>query len=198
MLIEEKRIEAVKNKSEPKLAQDIHVFIGFANFYCRFIQGFSKTILPLTFILKTKATINVNNKFSKSKSGFLTANAKKAFLKLRQAFTKAPVLQHVDLGQYIWIETNAFEYTIKTVLTQLVLDNSSQWYLVAYFFWKIISAETWYKTHNEGLFAIVELFKSWKQYLKDCNYEVLVLTNHNNFRQFMDTKSLSSCQVRWA
>ena len=29
-------------------------------------------------------------------------------------------------------------------------------------------------------------------------YEVFVLTDHNNFCQFIDTKSLSSRQVRWA
>ena len=34
--------------------------------------------------------------------------------------------------------------------------------------------------------------------LEGCKYEVLVLTDHNNLRRFMDTKSLSSRQVRWA
>ena len=35
-------------------------------------------------------------------------------------------------------------------------------------------------------------------YLKESQHEVLVLTDHNNLRQFMETKSLSSKQVRWA
>ena len=33
---------------------------------------------------------------------------------------------------------------------------------------------------------------------KDCQYEVLMLTNHNNLRRFMDTKNLSSHPVRQA
>ena len=35
--IEEKRIDIVKNWPEPKFICDIQVFLGFANFYCRFI-----------------------------------------------------------------------------------------------------------------------------------------------------------------
>ena len=40
--IEDKRIEAVKNWPEPKSVRDIQVFLGFANFYQRFIRSFSK------------------------------------------------------------------------------------------------------------------------------------------------------------
>ena len=36
--MEDKRIEAVKNWPEPKSVRDIQVFIGFANFYRRFID----------------------------------------------------------------------------------------------------------------------------------------------------------------
>ena len=59
-------------------------------------------------------------------------------------------------------------------------------------------AETRYETYNSELLAIVEAFKIWHHYLEGCKHEVLVLTNHNNLRQFINTKSLSSCQVQWA
>ena len=62
----------------------------------------------------------------------------------------------------------------------------------------MIPAETRYETHDAELLAIVEAFKNWRHYLEGCQYEVLVLTDHNNLRRFMDTKSLSSRQVRWA
>ena len=51
--IEDERIEAVKNWPEPTSVRDIQVFIGFANFYRRFIQGFSRIAAPLTSMLKT-------------------------------------------------------------------------------------------------------------------------------------------------
>ena len=51
--MEDDRIEAVKNWPEPKSVRDIQVFLGFANFYRRFIRGFSKIAGPLTSILRT-------------------------------------------------------------------------------------------------------------------------------------------------
>ena len=62
----------------------------------------------------------------------------------------------------------------------------------------MILAEIRYKTHNDKLLAIVEVFKTWRYYLKGCKHKVLVLTDHNNLRRFVDTKNLSSRQVRWA
>ena len=53
--MEEERIEAVKAWAEPKSVRDIQVFLGFANFYRRFIKGFSKIAAPLTSMLKTTA-----------------------------------------------------------------------------------------------------------------------------------------------
>ena len=62
----------------------------------------------------------------------------------------------------------------------------------------MIPAETRYETHDGKFLAIVEAFKTWQYYLEGCKHEVLVLTDHNNLCCFMDTKSLSSRQVRWA
>ena len=62
----------------------------------------------------------------------------------------------------------------------------------------MIPAETRYETYDNELLAIVKAFKTWRHYLEGCKYEVLVLTDHNNLHCFMDTKSLSSRQVRWA
>ena len=62
----------------------------------------------------------------------------------------------------------------------------------------MIPAETRYETHDGELLAIVKAFRAWCHYLNDYKYEVLVLIDHNNLRRFMDTKSLSFKQVRWA
>ena len=54
--IEDKQIEAVKQWPKPQSMQDIHVFLGFANFYRQFIQGFTGIAAPLTSMLKTFST----------------------------------------------------------------------------------------------------------------------------------------------
>ena len=60
------------------------------------------------------------------------------------------------------------------------------------------SRRDWYETHDGELLAIIKAFKTWRHYLEGCKHEVLVFTDHNNLRCFIDTKSLSSKQVRWA
>ncbi len=62
----------------------------------------------------------------------------------------------------------------------------------------MIFVETHYKTYNQELLAIIATFKPWHHYLEGCKYKVFILTDHNNFRQFIDTKSLSSHQVHRA
>ena len=67
-----------------------------------------------------------------------------------------------------------------------------------YFSRKMISAKTRYETYNGEILAIVKGLKTWWYYLKGYKYEVLIFTDDNNLFRFMDTKSLSSSQVRWA
>ena len=88
----------------------------------------------------------------------------------------------------------ASETSLDGVVTKTDLG---QWYLVAFFSRKMIPVETWYKTYNGDLLAIVETFKTWRHYLESFKHEVLILIDHNNIRYFMDTKSLSSRQVYW-
>ena len=217
----------MKNWRKPKSMRDIQVFLGFANFYWRFIQSFSKIARPLTSMLRTSSatrllknsllsmdvaevdeigvsgggdredeTVGKSPKNLNGATGYLTPNARQAFTQLRQAFTKAPILRHFDLKCHIRIETDALGYAIGGVLSQLT--DSGQWHPMAYYSRKMIPAETRYETHNGELLAIVEAFKTWRHYLEGCKHEVLVLTDHNNLRRFMDIKSLSSRQVRWA
>ena len=55
--MEVEQIEVVKKWPKPKSIQDIQVFLGFANFYWQFIQGFSRIAAPLTSMLKTVASL---------------------------------------------------------------------------------------------------------------------------------------------
>ena len=146
---------------------------------------------------------NLSN-FDAKNSGlsFLTPKARSIFNCLRLAFIKAPILRHFYPEYYIRIEINVSGYAISGMLSQLASGTSpdevviktdlSQWHLVAFFSRKIIPVETWYETHDNKLLAIIEAFKTWRYYLEGCKYKVLVLTDHNNLRHFMDMKSLSS------
>ena len=83
------------------------------------------------------------------KPTFLNSNIKKTFNHLQLAFIEVSILQHFDLESNIQIKTNALGCIIGRVLNQLNLDydifqnnlnktDFGLWYLVAYFFRKII------------------------------------------------------------
>ena len=135
-------------------------------------------------------------------SSFLTPKARSAFNHIWLAFTKALILRYFDLKCHIRIKTDASSYIISDVLSQLASGTSpdrvvtkidfSQWHPVNFFLRKMVLAKTRYKTHDNELLTIVEAFKMWRHYLKGYKYEILIFTDYNNLRCFMDTKSLSS------
>ena len=79
-----KRIKIIKDWPKPKLVRNIPVFLGFANFYWQFIQGFSRIAAPLTSMLKTTRSLDKpalnRNDGSKSASN-RNNNSKLAFEK---------------------------------------------------------------------------------------------------------------------
>ena len=188
--MEEERISSVRSWPRPQCIRDVQVFIGFANFYRRFIKGFSKIAKPLTAMMKSTGP-NVPKS-----DVFLTTEAAEAFDLLKESFVTAPVLRHFDVERPIRVETDASGYAIGGILSQQ--DEDRHWHPVAYYSRKMIPAERNYETHDAELLAIVEAFKHWRHYLEGSTHEVLVLTDHNNLRKFMDTKRLSGRQVRWA
>ena len=64
---------------------------------------------------KSKSQTKIGYNLEESK--FLTSKAKKAFNRLRQAFTKAPILWYFDLEYHIRIETDVLGYAIRRVLS---------------------------------------------------------------------------------
>ena len=107
-----------------------------------------------------KAKVSKAKNLSSQSRVFLTIDTKRAFIKLKQAFIQALILNHFDLKHHILIKTNALGYVIGGILSQLTSDDLGQWYPIAFFFKKMIPAETRYKTHDGELLAIVKAFKT--------------------------------------
>ena len=74
--------------------------MGFANFYRKFIRGYSGVLVSLTDLIK------------KNKTFAWTKNEKTAFKELKRRFLKAPILAIFDLEEYIVLEIDASDYAI--------------------------------------------------------------------------------------
>jgi hypothetical protein len=190
--IDPERVESIAEWPEPQSYRDIQQFLGFANFYRRFIEGFSRITKPLNKLLEGI----VNSK--KPGRVKLEGAAAEAFRTLRVAFTKAPVLVHYDVDAPIKVETDASNFACLGILSQLQSTGSEnpQWHPVAFWSRKFIPAETRYPTYDQEMLGIVGAFKHWRHYLEGAAHPVRVLTDHNNLKGFMKLKELNPRQAR--
>ncbi len=62
----------------------------------------------------------------------------------------------------------------------------------------MIDEEKNHEIHDAELFAIVESFCHWRNYLEQPYYTMEVLTDHSDLRAFMSMHKLTQRQVRWA
>ncbi len=114
---------------------------------------------------------------------------------LRNVFQYAFILTHFDSKFLIKLKTNAFDYEIVDIISQL--QSNEQWRLVIFFSRKMIFAEMNYKTHDQKLLIIVECFKHWRHYLKKNYYTMKVFIDHNNLKDFINVKTLNERQIKW-
>ena len=80
-------------------------FLGFANFYRRFIYGYSEITVPLTRLTQ------------KDVPWVFSDDCRESFKKLKKAFVTAPVLTHWIPDTPIMVETDASDYTLAAVLS---------------------------------------------------------------------------------
>ena len=169
------------------------MFLGFCNFYRRFIKHYSKIIHPLTDYLRG----GQNGK--KPGSILLGDAATKAFDQLKQAFMTAPILSHYDPAAPLRVETDASAFALAGILSQLQEHGGQkEWHPIAFHSRKLIPAEQRYETHDQELLAIVDSFQHWRHYLEGAPQVIQVLTDHNNLKGWRNVTTLTKRQARWA
>ena len=184
------RVTAIQEWPNPKTHRDIQVFLGFANFYRVFIEGYSKITAPMTNLLKGMQ----NGK----KSGELmwTDQAEEAFQEVKKRFQNAPLLRHYDPDLETRVETDASGNGLGGVLSQLFADG---WHPIAFYSRKFKDEETRYATGDQEMLAIIQAYREWRHYLEAPAKTVTVITDHEALVKFMDTKALArKRQARWA
>lgn len=151
--IDLEKVAAIQAQQTLTYVKDVQAFLGFGNFYRKFISKFSRIVAPLTALTR-KATAEEDG----DKKGYVkfvwTEIYKQAFQQIKQAFTDAPVLALYYLEQKTVVETDASDYVTAAVLSQQNPNTLTQ-YLVAFMSKKISPAECNYEIYNKELLAIV-------------------------------------------
>lgn len=176
------KISAIVNWPPPRNVSEMRSFLGLANHLKRYIKDFSVLTASLTELTKPSKEFN-----------FATNElAQRSFTALKDAMSSAPVLAIPDEGLPYEMVCDACGYGIGAVLMQ-------EGKPVAYYSYKMNSAERNYPTGEQELLAVVKSFQHWRCYLEGCKGGVTVVTDHKP-NTFLDTKpstQLSRRQVGW-
>jgi hypothetical protein len=192
--IDPERVKTIQEWPTPATVREIRVFIGFMNYYRRFIANFSKLALPLTKLTQkgpNAARGGPQQRREESQKLKLDQEAMEAFRKLKNAFLDVPILGHYDPSRQTKVEVDASGGAIAGILSQLVpvTGRKPEWQLIDFYSRKLIAAEYNYDTHNQELLAIVNSLDHWRHYLEGIQFEVL--TDHYNLKWFIETKILN-------
>jgi len=172
------------NWPAPLNVKEVQRFIGFDNFYRRFIQGFISLTLPIQVLTHNGVIWN----WSKQ--------CEKAFVELKRKFTTAPILCHYHPERKKQIETDASDLCKAGILSQYEPDR--RLHPLSYYNKRFLPAELNYDVHDKEMVVIVNCFQEWRHFLIGAPEEIVVFTDHKNLEYFNNTKLLNRRQARRA
>jgi transposase InsO family protein len=181
------KIEIVLNWKVPTTIKGVQSFLGFCNFYRRFIRNYSRISRALHRLTK------------KDKQFLWTVECQAAMEALKQALTSAPVLRYYDPSLKTRVETDASDEVVAGVMSQQDPE-SMAWHPIAFYSTSMNSAEQNYEIHDKEMLAIIRAFQEWRPELEGLQrvspFEVI--TDHRALEYFMTSKKLNARQARWA
>ncbi|KAI2646367.1 Transposon Tf2-8 polyprotein [Labeo rohita] len=136
------KVDAIQNWPQPDSIKALQRFLGFANFYRRFIKDYSSIIAPLTSLLR-----------GKPRRLTWDPAAHEAFQHIKKLFSTAPLLHHPNPNLPFTVEADASTTGVGAVLSQAV-GESSILHPCAFFSRKLSPAEQNYDVGNRELLAI--------------------------------------------
>lgn len=177
------KVKAIKEWETPTTIKGVRGFLGFANFYRRFIPNFSGIVRPL-------------NNLTKKGTPFLwTKECQDSFDLLKEKFITGPVLATFNPSYRTVVETDSSGYNTGGVLSQY--NEKGELHPCAYFSKRNSPAECNYEIYDKELLAIVRCLEAWDAELRSCG-EFQVITDHKNLEYFFSPRKLTERHVRWS
>ncbi|KAL0199034.1 hypothetical protein M9458_007574, partial [Cirrhinus mrigala] len=180
------KVDAVRDWPQPSTVKELQRFLGFANFYRRFIHNFSHLTAPLTTLL-----------CGQPKTLTWTPGASEAFAALKRAFSEAPTLVLPDPSKPFTVKVDASTMGAGAVLSQYSGEPPSL-HPCAFFSKKLSPAEQNNDIGNRELLAVKLALEEWKHWLEGAVHPFQIITDHWNLEYIREAKRLNLRQARWA
>ena len=177
------KVAGIADWPVPSTVKDVQSFLGFTNFYQRFVPHYSDTARPLLDLTK------------KTHPWSWDCSCNNAFTALKAMFTSQPVLHLPDLSAPFTISTDASKHASGGVLLQRDINN--EWHPCTYLSQMFGPAERNYDIYDQELLAVMRALDAWRHYLLGSPTTVQVFTDHKNLTYFRQPRNLNHQQARW-
>ena len=121
------KVAKIKDWPTPKTSKEVHLFIGLASYYRRFIPNFAKWAGPLHALIVPASFKQKIRKGEMKKSDLpefqWTPAYQEGFEQLKKALMEAPILAYPDYSKPFILETDISLKGLGTVLSQKGDDN---------------------------------------------------------------------------
>jgi hypothetical protein len=178
------KLTGIADWPPPTNVKEVRSFIGFGNYYRKFISGFAHLARPLHDLTKKNTIWN------------WTPRHETAFNTLKERFTSAPVLTMPEPNKQFTIQTDASDKAIGAVLMQK--DDNGDLHPCGYLSRSLTPTEQRWQIYDRELYAIYyALFKEWRYLLEGAEHPVLIQCDHKNLLYYREPQHLTSRQARW-
>jgi hypothetical protein len=177
------KIKAIQEWEPPTTVKGVRGFLGFANFYRRFIKNFSGIVRPMIDLTKKGAVFQ------------WTQACQENFDTLKRMFTTGPILATFNPDRTTVVETDSSGYNVGGVLSQYDAEGVLQ--PCAYFSKRNSPAECNYEIYDKELLAVIRCLEAWDAELRSVQ-EFQIITDHKNLEYFFSPRKLTERHVRWS
>ncbi len=144
--VDTRKTQAVQDWPVPTSVKELQSFLGLANYFRKFMQGYSKLVAPLTGMLKKGLLFHWGPGQQEALDG------------VKFSLTNAPVLALPDFKKHFILQSDASGYGIGAVLMQ---DGRP----IAYHSRKMNDHEFKYSGNNKELLAAYDALRTFRPYL---------------------------------
>ncbi len=169
------KIQGIAEWPVPTKKQQLQSFLGFTNFYQRFIKGYSKVVKSMT-----QLTGNDPWKWGTVQQG--------TFEELKRLLAEEVVLAIPMEGGRFHVEADASEGVIGTVLLQ---EQDGKWYPVTFLPKSLTIMERNYEIYDKELLTIMLTLDEWRHYLMGAAQDFEIWTDHQNLQYFQKPQKLN-------
>ena len=181
------KVSAIKEWKKPVNIEDLRKFLGFTNYYRKFVKSYASLTAPLENMMKNSCLGNINMQ----KKTFLKWNetAEASFEKLKMVLTTTPVLAYPSRSGKFILDCDASHNCMGAVLSQIQGDKEC---VIAYASKKMSKCQISYCITRKELLSVYTFVTQFKHYLLGRKF--LIRTDHRALVWMMQWKKPNTSQ----